>query len=105
MGITNGFGRSGRGARTGRPGPVRTPVDIPLTRLATLGWLKAAGALGLVAGFAVPSVGIAAATGLVLYFVGALVTVGRAGWYEHLPYPTAFLLLSVAALVLRLATV
>jgi hypothetical protein len=67
--------------------------------------LKAAGALGLVAGIAVPSVGIAAATGLVLYFVGAIVTVGRAGWYEHLPYPTAFLLLSVTALVLRLATV
>lgn len=68
-----------------------------------LGVAKAAGAVGLLVGIAVPTIGVAAAVGLVLYFVGAIVTVLRARWPAHLPYPTAFLALAVGALVLRLA--
>ena len=66
--------------------------------LFTLGALKAAGALGLMIG-----IGVAAATGLVLFFVGAIVVVTRARWYSHLPWPATYLFLAVASLVLRLA--
>jgi hypothetical protein len=44
-----------------------------------LGSLLAAGSLGLLAGFAVPALGLLAAGGLVLYFVGALVAHLRVG--------------------------
>ena len=72
-------------------------------RWLSLGALKAAGALGLLVGIAVPAIGIAAAAGIVLFFLGAIVTVLRARWYAHLPYPTAWLLLAAGSLVLRLA--
>jgi hypothetical protein len=71
--------------------------------LSTLGALKAADALGLLAGIGVPPVGVAAATGLVLFFVGAIVVVTRARWYSHLPWPATYLFLAVASLALRLS--
>jgi hypothetical protein len=67
-----------------------------------LGVLKAAGALGLFVGIGVPLIGIAAAVGLVLFFVGAITVVIRARWYSHLHWPITYLLLAVASLVLRL---
>ncbi len=70
--------------------------------LFTLGALKAAGALGLMIGIGVPLLGVAAATGLVLFFVGAIVVVTRARWYSHLPWPATYLFLAVASLALRL---
>ena len=72
------------------------------SRLFTLGALKAAGALGLLLGIGVPLIGVAAATGLVLFFVGAIAVVIRAGWYSHLPWPSTYLLLAVGSLALRL---
>jgi hypothetical protein len=77
---------------------------VPRSWLHPLGAAKAVGALGLLAGIAAPAVGVAAAAGLLLYFVGAVITVARARWYSHLPYPTAFLVMAAASLVLRLAT-
>jgi hypothetical protein len=79
-----------------------TKYGLPHSWLIPLGLLKAAGAAGLLVGFAVPPVGAAAAACLVLYFVGAVATVVRAGWYSHVRYPAAFLLLAAGALVLRL---
>jgi DoxX-like family len=70
--------------------------------LFTLGALKAAGAVGLLAGISVPPIGVAAAIGLVLFFVGAIAVVVRARWYSHLRWPVTYLLLAVASLVLRL---
>jgi len=70
--------------------------------LFTLGALKAAGALGLLVGIGVPLIGVAAATGLVLFFVGAIAVVIRAGWYSHLAWPSTYLLLAVGSLALRL---
>jgi hypothetical protein len=70
--------------------------------LTALGILKALGALGLLADIGIPLIGVAAAAGLVLFFVGAIVTVMRARWYAHLPYPFAWLLLAIGSLVLRL---
>ena len=80
-----------------------TKYGVPHSWLVPLGALKAAGGVGLLAGIAVPPLGAAAALGLVLYFVLAVITVVRSRWYSHLPFPAAFLLLAVGALVVRLA--
>jgi DoxX-like protein len=80
-----------------------TKYGVPHSWLVPLGALKAAGGLGLLAGIAVPLLGAAAALGLVLYFIGAVVAVVRSRWYSHIPAPAAFLLLAVGALVVRLA--
>jgi hypothetical protein len=65
-----------------------------------LGAAKAAGAVGLLVGLAVPAIGIAAAIGLVLYFTGAVITVVRARWFSHLPFPLLYAAPAVASLVL-----
>ncbi|WP_306371113.1 DoxX family protein [Nocardiopsis sp. CC223A] len=54
-------------------------LGVPHTWIPVLGALLGAGALGLLVGPAVPVVGLAAAAGLVLYFVGALVAHLRVG--------------------------
>src|SRR5690348_3768129 len=46
-------------------------LHIPVSWQVPLGGVLAAGSLGLLAGFAVPALGTAAACGLVLYFVAA----------------------------------
>ena len=78
-------------------------VGVPASWLTSLGLLKAAGAAGLALGLVgVPAVGVAAATGLTLFFVGAVVTHLRAG--DHaLAFPIGFLLLAVSSLVLQVA--
>jgi hypothetical protein len=73
--------------------------------LATLGILKTLGAVGLLIGIRIQVIGLAAAAGLVLFFLAAILTALRARWYAHLPYPAVWLGLAVAALVLRLAAV
>jgi hypothetical protein len=88
-----------------RVGWVLTNMDklgIPRTWLFMLGALKTAGAVGLLFGLAIPGLGIAAAGGLVLFFLGAIAFTLRARWCSHLPFPTAWLLLSVGTLLLRL---
>jgi hypothetical protein len=82
-----------------------TKLGVPHSWLFSLGALKAAGALGLLAGFGIPPIGVAASVGLVLFFIGAIVTAMRAHWYAHISYPTAWLLLAMGSLVLRLASV
>jgi hypothetical protein len=69
--------------------------------LTTLGVLKAAGALGLLVGFSVPLIGIAAAIGLVLFFVAAIITHLRARDYTF-GLAVVFLLLAVATLSIGL---
>jgi hypothetical protein len=49
-------------------------VGVSESWLTTFGVLKAAGALGLLAGIRVPLIGIAAAIGLVLFFIAAIIT-------------------------------
>lgn len=63
-----------------------------------LGAAKAAGAVGLLVGLFVPFIGIAAGVGLVLYFIGALVTVLRARVYKMVPAPLMYLIPAAAAL-------
>jgi hypothetical protein len=76
-------------------------AGVPDSWMTTLGILKAAGALGLLVGIVVPPVGTAAAIGLVLFFIGAIVTHLRAHDYTF-GLATMFLALAVAALVLGL---
>ena len=79
-------------------------VGVPQSWMTMLGVLNAAAALGLLLGLiGVPPIGTAAAIGLVLYFVGAIITHLRARDYSIGP-ASAFLLLAVAALVLGLVS-
>jgi uncharacterized membrane protein YfhO len=81
-----------------------TKVEVPQSWLLPLGALKFAGAVGLIAGIAVPLLGVAAAIGLVLFFVCAVFAHLRVRWYATIPFPMVFLLLAALALVLRLAS-
>jgi DoxX-like protein len=76
---------------------------VPGSWLPWLGTAKAAGSLGLVAGLFLPVIGLLAAIGLILYFIGAVTTVIRAHSYSHIPYPLLYLAPVVAALALGLA--
>jgi hypothetical protein len=63
-----------------------------------------AGAAGLIIGIVWAPVGIAAATGLVCYFVLAVAAHIRYDDARRLPTPIAFEALAVAALALRVAS-
>lgn len=72
-------------------------VGVPRSWMVPLGTLLGAATLGLLAGFVLPPVGIAAATGLILYFTGAVIAHLRVG--DHaLTQPSALLALSAATL-------
>lgn len=73
---------------------------VPRSWWAWLGAAKAAGAAGLLVGLLVPAVGAPAGIGLVLYFAGAVVTVVRARWYSHIPFPLIYLAPVVGSLAL-----
>src|SRR5437588_12922108 len=78
-------------------------AGVPESWITMLGILKAAGAVGLLIGIGVPLIGMAAAIGLILFFVGAIITHLRAHDYSF-GLALVFLLLAVAALVLRMAS-
>jgi hypothetical protein len=78
-------------------------AGVPESWLTTLGILKAAGAIGLLVGIGAPPIGIAAAVGLILFFVAAIITHLRVRDYSF-GLAAVFLLLAVAALMLRLAS-
>ncbi|MFI0454368.1 DoxX family protein [Actinomadura sp. 6N118] len=77
-------------------------ANVPESLLPTLAALKAAGVAGLVVGFFVPWIGIAAATGLVLFYFGAFIAHIRARFHQY-SFPTAYLLVAAAALGLSAA--
>ena len=76
-------------------------VHVPRSWLPMLGVLKLAGAIGLLVGVVdLPVIGIAAATGLVLYFIGAVIAHVRARVFYNIAFPGAYLGLSAVSLVL-----
>lgn len=76
-------------------------VHVPRSWLPMLGMLKLAGAAGLLVGLVgLPAIGIAAAGGLVLYFIGAVCAHLRAGVLYNIAFPGAYLGLSAASLLL-----
>ncbi|MEY2228131.1 DoxX family protein [Streptomyces sp. BF23-19] len=76
-------------------------VQVPDSWLPRLATLKAAGAIGLVVGLWVTPLGVAAAAGVTLYFIGAVITHLRAKNYELAP-AAVLTLVSTAALTLRI---
>lgn len=76
-------------------------VQVPRSWTVPLGTLLGAGALGLLAGLAIPVLGIAAASGLVLYFVAAIIAHLRVG-DRALGPAVASLALTTATLVVTL---
>ncbi len=79
-------------------------VHVPRSWIPPLAALKAAGAAGLLIGLLwLPPLGTAAAIGLVLFYVGALITHVRARVLYNIAFPATFLALAVATLVLDLA--
>jgi uncharacterized membrane protein YphA (DoxX/SURF4 family) len=77
-------------------------VGAQLWRL--VGALEVAGALGLAAGFVVPTLGIAAALGLALLMVGGIVTHVRAQDLRNAGPAALLLVLAVATAVLRVTS-
>jgi DoxX-like protein len=76
-------------------------VGVPLKFFPFLASCEFAGAIGLLVGIAWPALGLAAASGLVLYFVGAVIGHVRVGDFKGLG-PAAFMLcISGACLILR----
>ena len=84
--------------------PKRQADQLGVPRWSTfpLGVLLAAGSLGLLLGLRVPTVGVLAAGGLVLYFVGALLAHLRARDFHLGPW-AAYFTSAVAALGVALA--
>ena len=80
-----------------------TAYGVPRSWWPWLGTAKVAGTAGLLVGLFVPLIGAMAAIGLVLYFDGAVVTVVRARYFAHIPYPVVFLAPVVASMALRVA--
>ncbi|OBA64193.1 hypothetical protein A5647_02940 [Mycobacterium sp. 1100029.7] len=79
-------------------------VGVPRSWIRPLGAIKLAGAVGLIVGLlGLPGLGIAAAAGLVLFFVGAVATHLRAHMLYNIAFPGAFLCLSAASLALLVA--
>jgi uncharacterized membrane-anchored protein len=75
---------------------------VPRSWVRPLGLVLAGGALGLLAGFAVPVLGTLAAAGLVLYFACAFAAHVRASNYQLGPW-AVYSALAVAALAVNLA--
>ncbi|TMS55072.1 DoxX family protein [Mycobacterium sp. DBP42] len=74
-------------------------VDVPRNWVPVLGLLKGAGAIGLLVGlFAFPPLGVAAAVGLVAFFIGAVITHIRAQVFYNIAFPLVFLVLAVLSL-------
>ena len=86
--------------------PARTimSLGVPPSWLPRLAAAEIAGAVGLIVGLAWAPIGIAAAAGLVVYFVGAIVAHVRADDAANSKNAVLPLVLSIAALVLRIAT-
>jgi hypothetical protein len=74
---------------------------VPRKWVPVLGMLLAAGSVGLLAGLAVPLLGALAASGLVLYFIGAIIAHLRVG-SRGIVGGIVFLSTAVAALALGL---
>jgi hypothetical protein len=79
-------------------------VGVPPERLDHLALILLAGAAGLVIGLFWAPIGIAAAIGVICYFVLAIVAHVRHHDERHLPTPVAIEVLAVATLTLRVAS-
>ncbi|GIH17103.1 DoxX family protein [Rugosimonospora africana] len=78
-----------------------TGIGVPLGMFPFLATCEIAGGLGLLIGIWYAPLGIAAAIGVVVFFIGAVGAHLRKSDFKNLPSPLVLLLLAVAALTLR----
>jgi hypothetical protein len=100
--LANGYAASLNFAGAESVKVVADRVQVSRGWMVPLGTLLAAGAVGLLTGFAVPALGTAAAMGLVLYFICAVTAHLRAR-DRHIGGTVFFLLLEAAALTTDVA--
>ena len=82
-----------------------TEVGVPRSWLLPLGVLKGAGAIGLLIGLlGTRLLGIAAAIGLVLFFVGAVAAHVRARAFHNIAVPATYLALAALSAALAVAS-
>lgn len=79
-------------------------VGVPLSMLPFLASCEIAGAAGLLVGFWYAPLGIAAAIGVVLYFIGAVGVHLRKRDFKGAPNALVFLIFAAVALSLRVAS-
>ena len=79
-------------------------VGVPLKYFPALAACEAAGAMGLVLGLLWTPLGVAAGIGLMLYFLGAVVSHLRVGDVKGIGPALFMLTLAAGALVLRILT-
>lgn len=77
-------------------------AGVPLSIFPLLAACEFAGAIGLLAGIRWQRLGVAAAIGLVIYFIGAILSHVRAGDFAGLAAPAFMLAIAVAALATRI---
>jgi len=77
--------------------------EVPSNWHPRLAVAEIAGAVGMVLGLWVPALGVAAAVGVVLYFVGACIAHVRVSDNE-VAAPIIFIVLAVVVIVLRIGT-
>jgi hypothetical protein len=100
--VFSGLGKIRRDPRQMRV--VHEIIGVPLKYFTLLATCEFAGSLGLVLGIWWPPLGVAAGIGLVLYFVGAIVSHLRVGDVKGIG-PAAFMLGAAAgALATRIVT-
>jgi len=80
---------------------IHETVGVPMKYFPLLAACEIAGAVGLVLGIWWPILGIVAATGLAIYFIGAVVSHVRVGDFKGIGPAAMLLTVSMAALILR----
>jgi hypothetical protein len=83
---------------------VHETIGLPLKYFPLLAACEFAGAVGIVVGIWWPPIGIAAGIGLVLYFVGAVVSHLRVGDVKGIGAAVFMLVLAAGTLALRVLT-
>ena len=83
---------------------IHETVGVPMNFFPHLAACEIAGALGLIIGIWFPPLGVTAGSGLVIYFIGAIVSHLRVGDFKGIGAAAFMLGLSVASVALRIAT-
>ena len=89
-----------------RPDPrVREMAGVPMRFFPHLAALEIAGAAGVLIGLAWAPLGVAAAGGVVLYMIGAVIAHARVHDFKGIANPALPLALAIAALITRLLSI
>jgi len=103
MGLFSGIGKIRRDQRQVKV--VHETIGVPLDYFPALAGCEFAGAVGLVVGIWSPPTGVLAGSGLVLYFIGAIIAHLRVGDVKGIGSAAFMLVPAAGALGLRVITV